>query len=236
MAVPYSFSSEEMAINRELADLTMRVARPLVWHDIGEPWPKYLLGGSCFILRFEAGLIGVTAAHVIGAFEEATRRNSDVACLLRTVPIDPVTTLIDRDESLDIATFRVTEDELVESKGIAVDCRSQWPPPTPDRGAVLSFGGFPELLTKPSTGFRTEFRAYVSQTCVEDVTDNYIITTFEPGRDFRIRAAPELSDLGSSLSGCSGGPVLMHFERNGLHRWLPAGLVVRGPRAQDYRR
>jgi hypothetical protein len=192
------------------------------------------LGGSCFVLRFDVGLIGVTAAHVLEALEDAVRRNADVVCLLRTVHVDPVKRLIDRDESLDIATFRITEDELVESKSVAIDCRSHWPPPTPDRGAALSFGGFPQLLAKPSTYFRTEFRAYVSQTRVEDITNRDIISTYEPGRDFRIRAAPELTDLGSSLSGCSGGPVLMHFERSGLHRWLPVGLIVRGPRAQDF--
>jgi Hypothetical protein (DUF2513) len=46
----------------------------------------------------------------------------------------------------------------------------------------------------------------------------------------RISAEP---DLGANLSGCSGGPVLMHAERNGLHRWFPVGLILRGPRTSS---
>lgn len=54
---------------------------------------------------------------------------------------------------------------------------------------------------------------------------------YDPKRDIRARAAPELLDLGVNLSGCSGGPVLMHAERKGLHRWFPVALILHGPRA-----
>jgi hypothetical protein len=57
---------------------------------------------------------------------------------------------------------------------------------------------------------------------------NEIWVTYEPGRDFRVRAAAEFPDLGANLSGCSGGPVLMHFERNGYHRWFPVGIIIVG--------
>lgn len=230
-ATRHPFNSEELALHEKVAALTLKSARPLIWHDVREPWPKRLLGGTCFIFRFDAGLIGVTAAHVVGAFEEVVRRNSNFVCLLRTVHFDLKNAVIDQDESLDIATFSVTEDQLIESEAMAVDCRSQWPPPTPDRGTALSVSGFPELFVKPSSYYHTEFRAYVSLTRVEDITDRDIISTFEPERDFRVKAASEFPNLGANLSGCSGGPVLMHVERNGLHRWFPVGLVVRGPRA-----
>jgi hypothetical protein len=232
-ATRHPFNSEELALHERMAALTLKSARPLIWHDVSEPWPKRLLGGTCFILRFNAGLIGITAAHVVGAFEEAVRRNFNVVSLLRTVHFDLKNAIIDRDESLDIATFGVTEDQLIESQAIAIDCRSEWPPPTPDRGTALSVSGFPEVFVRPSSYDRTEFRAYVSLTHVEDITDRDIISTYEPERDFRVRTAAEIPDLGANLSGCSGGPVLMHAERNGLHRWFPVGLVVRGPRASN---
>jgi hypothetical protein len=221
---------EELALHEEVTALTMKVARPLVWHDIQQSWPKRLLGGSCFILRFDAGLIGVTAEHVIKAFEGAKIQAASTVCLLRTVRFDLTGTIIDRDADLDIATFSVTENQLIESEAIAVDCRSAWPPPVPDNGRELSLAGFPEELKKESSYRCVEFRAYVSLSRVEDITDRDIITTFEPLRDTRVRAAPELPGLGANLSGCSGGPVLMHAERNGLHRWFPVGLIVRGPR------
>jgi hypothetical protein len=233
MVTPHPVNSQEMALYERVAYLTLKSARPLIWHDVREPWPKCLLGGTCFILRFDSGLIGVTAAHVVEAFEADARRNANVVCLLRTVSLDLRNTIIDRDEALDIATFSVTEDQLLESEAIAVDCRSQWPPPTPDKGKELSVGGFPQALVKPSLHDRIEFRAYVSLTRVEDINDRNIVCIYEPGRDFRARAASELPNLGANLSGCSGGPVLMHVKHNGLHRWFPVGLIVRGPRVSD---
>lgn len=35
------------------------------------------------------------------------------------------------------------------------------------------------------------------------------------------------------MSGCSGGPVLVHGDRNGLHRWFPVGLIHEGPKAEQ---
>jgi hypothetical protein len=97
---------------------------------------------------------------------------------------------------------------------------------------VLSFAGFPEDLKKASC-YPIEFRAYAALVRAESVSERGIITTYEPQRDIRFRAAPELPDLGANLSGCSGGPLLMHIERNGLNRWFPVGLILRGPRASS---
>jgi hypothetical protein len=226
--------SDDDPLLNAVATFTMKVARPLIWHDDRESWPKLLLGGSCFILRFNVGLIGVTADHVIAAFEtEKEKRGAAISCLLRTVPFDLTGAIIDRDAELDIATFSVTEDQLIKSEATALDCCGLgWPPPTPDKGRELSLAGFPDELKKESS-YPIEFRAYTDLTRVEDVTYRDIIATHEPQRDIRIRAAPELPDLGPNLSGCSGGPVLMHAERNGLLRWFPVALILRGPRASS---
>jgi hypothetical protein len=166
---------------------------------------------------------------VIKAFEEAKKPSTKIVCLLRTVLFDLTTAMVDRDNELDIATFRVTEDQLIGSEAVAIDCRPGWPPPEPHRGAALSLAGFPEKLKKVSPYSSVEFRAYVNLPFVEHLTDREIIATYEPQRDIRVRAAPEFPDLGANLSGCSGGPALMHVERNGCHRWFPVGIIVRGP-------
>jgi hypothetical protein len=228
MSVPNDFTPGEMALAKEVAAFTMKVARPLIWHDVRESWPKSLSGGTCFILRFDAGLIGVTAEHVIKAFEDAQTRGAKIDCLLRTVSFDLTGAIIDRDAKLDIATFRITEEQLTRSEAVAIDCRRRWPPPEPSKGTALSLAGFPEELKKASLHSSIEFRAYVNLPFVEAVTEHDIIVTYEPERDIRIRAAPEFPDLGANLSGCSGGPVLMHVDQNGCHQWFPAGVIVGG--------
>jgi hypothetical protein len=107
--------SDDDPLLNAVATFTMKVARPLIWHDLRESWPKLLLGGSCFILRFNVGLIGVTADHVIATFKtEKEKRGAAISCLLRTVPFDLTGAIVDRDAELDIATFRVTEDQLIK--------------------------------------------------------------------------------------------------------------------------
>ncbi len=72
-----------------------------------------------------------------------------------------------------------------------------------------------------------ESRAYGGLPAVEDVTDREIITTYDPSRDKPLHGLPA-PPLGLNLSGCSGGPVLMHGTRNGLIRWFPVGLISGG--------
>ena len=219
---------QEMPLIKAVADLTMKVARPLLWYDVRASWPTYLPGATCFILRFNTGLIGVTADHVITAFEKAKRQAGETVSLLRTAHFDLSGAIIDRDAELDLATFSVTEGELIESEAVAADCRAEWPPPIPDEGKAITFAGYPECLRVGTWPHGREFRAFADVTWVQDVTDRYIVATFEPKRDIRVLAAPDIPELGANWSGCSGGPVLMHIERNGFHRWFPVGMIVEG--------
>ncbi len=219
--------SEEV---RPIADLTKQVARPLLWHDVREPWPKKLTGASCFTLGFEDGLVGVTANHVIAALESAQAQSERIVCLLRTAVLDLPAVLIDRSEVLDIATFEVTEQQLAESEAVAIDCGAGWPPPSPERDDALSVGGYPDALKVAAPRERYTFHGYVHMGRVEDVSERNLVAVYAPERgDRRMRAAPGFPDIGGNFSGCSGGPVLLHIERGGLHRWFPAGLVVGGP-------
>jgi hypothetical protein len=81
--------SDDNPLLNEVAALTMKVATPLIWHDVRKSCPKRLLGGTCFLLRFDGRLIGITAEHVVTAFEaEKEKRGAAIGCLLRTVPFD----------------------------------------------------------------------------------------------------------------------------------------------------
>jgi len=214
----------------EVAALTLRVARPLIWHDKTEGWPKTLNGGTCFLLRFDNDIVGVTANHVVVAFENAIARNPNVICQLRTVPFDLRVSIIDRDEDLDIATFRVSEAAAVETEATVLDCRGNWPPPTPDEMRALSICGYPEHMRVTAADRSAEFRAWGALAAVESITEREILITYDPTRDQPSRWAMTLPPLGLNLSGSSGGPVLMHGTRNGLHRWFPVAMVTAGPK------
>ncbi len=115
---------------REVSDFTLRLSTPIYWHDRQEPFPKRIRGGTCFVLRFDSGLIGITAAHVLRVYEATRREVHNLVCQLRLTKFTLHQAIIECDDDLDIATFRVTEEELTAIGGAFVDCRgNNWPPP-----------------------------------------------------------------------------------------------------------
>jgi hypothetical protein len=172
---------QNRALHNEVVSLTLRVARPLIWHDRTVGWPKRLEGGTCFFLRFERGIIGVTANHVISAYESAAAANPNTVCQLRNSPaFDLAGAIIARDASRDIATFAVAEAELSHIEAILLDCRGSWPPPEPQHSSRLSLCGFPESMRVPSGDRSAEFRAWGALAVVECVTRDEILITYDP--------------------------------------------------------
>jgi len=219
------------AHERVVAEFTLTVACPLVWYDRRAAWPKQVLGATCFFLRLDSGVVGVTADHVIGAFEAEMGANPQTVCSLRDVSgFDLISRIIDRDAAQDIATFCVSNSLLDDARLIPLDCRGDWPPPVPDRDRAVSLCGFPEALRRASAGGEVVFEAYGALAAVEDTTTRDLIVTYDPERDQATKWAPAKPPLGMNLSGCSGGPVMMHFTKRGLLRWLPVALIVAGPR------
>jgi hypothetical protein len=217
-------------VREKAAAFTLKVACPLVWHDRTESWPKLVSGATCFFLQFEQETIGVTANHVIQAYEAAFCTNRNLVCQLRTSrPFDVVSSTIDRNPDLDIATFRVPDEVLAETERIALDCRGNWPAPTPGYLRALSLCGFPEALRTPAINGGGTFQAWGALPAVDDITDREILITYDPERDGPILSVPT-PPLGFNLSGCSGGPVLMHNVIDGVHHAHPVGMMTYGPK------
>jgi hypothetical protein len=212
----------------EISNFTLKVCTPLYWHDRRTPFPKEMRGGSCFILRFGERLVGVTAAHVLQIYLDDRKKNPAIVCQLRLIEFALHGAVIDHDLNLDIATFAVSENQLKEINGTAIDCTGQWPPPPPERMRAVSLAGFPENLRVTHADRSGVFSAYGGLAAIEDFSERDILLTFDPAREQTLGGLP-LPPLGLNMSGCSGGAALMHGERNGLHRWFPVGIMIAGP-------
>jgi hypothetical protein len=212
----------------EVSNFTLRVCTPLYWHDRRVPFPKDVRGGSSFIVRFGDRLIGITAAHVLQEYRDDREENPALVCQLRLMPFALHDAIIDCDLNLDIATFALSEDELRQIEGTAVDCTGAWPPPPPTRMRPVSLAGFPEILRETYADRSALFSAYGGLSAIEDFSDRDILLTFDPAREQSMVKGIPLPPLGLNMSGCSGGPVLMNGERNGLLRWFPAGIIIGG--------
>lgn len=222
----------DKSIQRAISELMLHVARPLIWRDVTQKWPKTLSGATCFFLRFPSRVIGVTADHVVQAYEEQRKNNPNIVCQLRNSDaFDLIAAIIDRCSERDIATFLVDDRILEMIDAIAIDCCIDWPPPKPQQFCQISACGFPESERKTDFDRSAEFGAWGAFAALEDVTETEIIISFDPKIAVQVPWAPQMPPIGMNLSGCSGGPVLMHWNNKKIHRFLPIALISQGPRA-----
>jgi hypothetical protein len=219
-------------LGRPEGELVASYTAPLSW-VIRTPDGSYRVrNGSAFFLDAGAGVFGVTAAHVISGLSESRDRENVVACQVGDLPFDlgGRNAIIDAHDGLDIATFRISAEEVrAAGKTILTGYQSEWPPPQPERGRGVYYGGFPGIERRPSLPREISFgvatgggvASSVSETDISSLIEReHIIATLGGG------LPPENYDFG----GISGGPMLMVVEyRRLLRTWALAGVIYQGP-------
>jgi hypothetical protein len=213
-----------------VALLNLQMGKPLFWHDGNEPWPRHVRGATCFVIRFPGQLVGVTAAHVIREYRTELERTPRLVCQLALASIDPLAAIIDIDRDLDIATFAVSEQQLSAARAVAISCGDGWPPPDVKQGQPLCIIGYPEITRTVWADRTAEHGALGMLTTVDQVTDRDLVLVYDPQQapmDPLSGLAPA-PPVGLDMSGCSGGPAILHGMRRGLHRWFPIGVIVGG--------
>src|SRR5205823_3234696 len=109
--------------------------------------PLILGNGSAFLIDCGAGPFAVTAGHVYEEFCRAWAARADTVCLLSDMRFDLVGRCIAHDVAYDVATFRVTTDEIStlrrNAKYVLTGNVKAWPPAPPTVGCGVFFIGFP---------------------------------------------------------------------------------------------
>jgi hypothetical protein len=216
-----------------LANWANAMVFPICWHDRTLRYPKAIKAASCFALKFPGCLVGVTAAHVVRTYQSELKENSYLTCQLRHLrDFDLGRALIDIDDDLDIATFSLTERQLVEIRNHAFDCQHFWPPPALESGKMVSFAGFPEFLFATDENLSVSSRIVCGGvTPIADLSDNELLMAFDPRKAKGVDGIP-LPPLDESLSGCSGGPVLVAVVHPKTRQFdcMPVGIIICGSR------
>ena len=225
----FQFATKEdaAAFRETISKAGLRYGRPIYWHDAARPFPKDVTGASCFFLRFSTTCVGVTAAHVVRKYLDAKTAVSTLVCQLQMAQFDLEAALIDIDDSQDIATFSITERTLTDTDTDPFDVSSFWPSKNVvKRGAAIQLVGYPEnIRIINSSEHSALFQAWGALGFVEDYTDSDIWLVYNPETAI---GAPVAPPVGYNMSGCSGGPAVIHETRGGLHLWHPVGLIIGG--------
>jgi hypothetical protein len=209
------------------------VCAPLYW-IIKEPdgRNKRVRNGTAFFLNAGSGVFAVTAAHVLAGLDEDSKSAKVESVQLGTdlaLDLSGRHAVIDRHDDVDIATFRITDEEVRRlGKTVLTGSQNAWPPSPPQQGRGVYFSGFAGEKTLWLSPSEISFAATPGGGVADVVGRHDICTLFN--RDAWIDVMglglpPERFDFG----GISGGPMLSVIERNHIRSWALAGVIYEGP-------
>jgi hypothetical protein len=192
----------------ELRNAAASYVAPLVWGMVSpDGTPRVLHNGSAFFLRVSGPTLLVTAAHVIRQLEaDRAAHGLGVRSQVGEIGFEPLPGLVDIDDSLDVATIRVSDDLPARvKKWVYQRPAEKWPPPPPMQGRGLFFAGFPGLFRTEPEADTLAFGLYGALLTATSVTDSDIVSQLD--RDY-VEPLPGFDPPPANvwLGGMSGAP------------------------------
>ena len=215
-------------ICRELPELLRRSTPMLCWHAL--PWTNHeriWQGGSAFLIRTPARILGVTARHVVEGYINLKRSSRKIEAQLGGLRFDLEERVISQGKKVDIATFCIEESDLRTVGYFPLE--GAWPPTAPQPSGLVVFAGWPghERVITPRlaaggmwTGFGNAGLSSHQITIVIDHSQGLLSPI--PG----VPTPPPNFDVG----GISGGPVMaISLEFTGMSvDWKLSGVLHEG--------
>jgi hypothetical protein len=210
-------------------ELVAGIVTPIYWYR-RTPGGLFVRNGSIFFLDCGSGCFGVTAAHVIEGYRQDAADHQPLICQVgHNLIVNVEERLIDLDLEIDIATLRISAQEVMRlGKTVYTGASKAWPPepPAKDRGIILAgFPGRERIFPTPQAIVFGFFSLGGIATSVSDRDVCYQIERAELIDVLGRGVMPENYDMG----GVSGGPMLTIVEQKGLRLTRLAGVVYSGP-------
>lgn len=202
---------EKSGYLNQLREFAMSKCAPFWWSTQEAPdKPATILhnGTICYVKTGQRD-IGITADHVYQKYLDDCADFPNVEAQFGGSTIYPEKRLIDRNQTLDLATFDVPE-VFVVAGNKSLHTPAGWPPPQLKQKELVLYGGNPGALKEPNGGEVVwPFQSFTW--LATDTTDANIVlhidfaNLFWPGhRDEKINEKP---------FGISGGPVFRVIEQ-----------------------
>ncbi len=234
----HSAVDETIVINRDLmkADLEFIVSltAPLFWTLRDSSGNETVKGGSLFFLDTGEGVFAVTAAHVVATCREDSRSPKFVQSMIGSncgvsLPIHLGDRIIDAHEDIDIATFRVTREEIQYIGRIPLTgCQKTWPPRLADVDGGVTYCGFPGYGRRSLAPRLRSFGSVPMTGSAASAHETCVSIQIERDKLIRVLGDEEMPE-NFDFGGMSGGPVLAIVQTGTLRSWRPAGVIFQGP-------
>lgn len=218
-----------------MRDIAASYVIPICWITAEDRKPLILDNGSVFLLDCGAGPFLVTANHVYQGFRAAKTKHSDAVCIVGELLFDLIGRVIASDPAYDVATFRVTQDEIKQlssyanGKLVLTGSQRSWPPSPPQIDRGVFFVGFPGdgREMRPYRGgslVEIDWLGYTALAVASGVSSTDITLVFDHDQNFDVGLRPAVpSDW--ALGGCSGAPLLTFIEQHGVFSWRLGGII-----------
>jgi len=211
-------------LGKELSKIAASYVAPLFWEKQADSESVVLNNGSIFFLDCGEGLFAVTADHVYQAYLKQKEKSPNIVCQILNLSFKPEERRIDSDADFDIATFRISKDEVEKvGKAILMGNQSAWPPKPPQEGKGVFFAGFPGKERLQEGPRKINFGIFHGACVATSVSERQISVQVEHKDlvDTGFGIAPENYDLG----GLSGAPLLTLVEHKGVMSWRLGGVI-----------
>ncbi|WP_315730716.1 MULTISPECIES: hypothetical protein [unclassified Bradyrhizobium] len=194
--------------------------------------------GSMFFLDCGRGPFAVTAGHVFEQFVEDQRTQRIRSCQIGNIGFNPEERLIahGKDLGLDIATFRVSPEEIAATgKKIVQGTDGAWPPPPNRPNEGVFFGGFPGCERDSVGTHEMVFGLHSAITPLTSFTDHQLCCQLEREHWMDVRGLG-LPPEGYDLGGISGGPMLAPVFTDGAWGWRLVGVISEAVSIEGFER
>jgi hypothetical protein len=193
--------------------------------------------GSLFFLDCGREPFAVTAGHVFEQFLEDRQLRRVRGYQIANVGFDPEERLIDwgKNLNIDIATFRVTPEEIAATGKKALrGTDGAWPPPPNPKEAVF-FGGFPGCERDQIGPHDVVFGFYGAMPMLTSFTDHQLCCQFAREEWVDVRGLG-LPPVGYDLGGASGSPMLAPVFDEGGWGWRLVGVISEARSTEGFER
>jgi hypothetical protein len=219
-------------LGRAELEFATSITAPLYWIIRDSPRQYRVRNGSAFFLDAGEGLFAVTAHHVIEGLRRDSAAENVVAVQLGLdlrLDFSGRHTIIGTHSEIDIATFRITEDEIAAiGKSRLTGYQGAWPPRPPEQDRGVYYSGFPGTETTRVSPSEISFGAAPGGGVASSVSEKDVSSVIERENLIAVLGGgipPENFDFG----GMSGGPMLSVIETGSIRSWSLAGVIYEGP-------
>ncbi len=232
---PKSASTHERAaVARFIAETVNRYVEPFWWGELDVPGGRVFDNGTAFLLDCGCESFLVTAAHVVlQCICDIGESESPVVAKFGDVVIDPASNLIGCDKTSDIATIRLTEDQIRQSgKEVVGGSQASWPPQPPTVPQMVFMSGFPGQERGPQNEYVEGFGIYFAILKTTSVSNSQISLQIDQN-ELEDYLGAGLPGPGYNMGGFSGAPLFTMIERAKIWSWQLVGVVCEASSSLD---